>query len=268
MYPIPGLKSKYPDLVEKLNQFSATSEVSSFDLIRLKKEAEEIKENVDLASGFALFGMISCLEKDERQVRSFFKRAIQQSGGELSHILNFSVSLKKLGFFEEAYGYAFEAYEQDPVNLACIDLTIEMACILNKKVDFKKFATAWSKITKENHSLEIIPRITKTDEKEDSDFIRKHSEGNQELPPGHIDPDKVFKECGPEIVRIFGAPLNIVREVMLDPDYKPNLVAWIQWFGDMVDGMELYDQFEQWYIEHDYDMKTDIINFNIEFVGD
>ena len=268
MYAIPGLKSKYSDLVEKLNRFATTSEFSPLDLIRLRREAEDIKENVDLASGFALLGMISCLEKNDKQVQSFFKRAIEQSSGEHSHILNLSISLKNLGFFEEAYGYAFEAYEQDPLDLACLDLTIEMACILNKRIEFKKFATAWRKITKKNHPLEHIPRITKTDEKEYSDFIRKHSDPNHVLPSGHINPDKVVIECGPEIVRTFGAPLNIVTEVMLDPDYKPNLVAWIQWFGEMADGMELYNQFEQWYIEHDYDMKTDIVAFNIEFVGD
>jgi len=268
MYAVPALKSKYSDLVEELNQLLKNLDFSIFELNRLRKEAVQIKENVDLASGFALLGMISCLEKNEKQMRNFFKRAIQQSGGELSHIINLSVSLKNLSFFEEAYGYAFEAYKQDPLNLACLDLAIEIACILNKKADFKKFTAAWHKITKEKHLLELIPRFTKADVKKSFDFVRKHSEPNHVLPPGHIDPDKVVKKCGPEMVHIFGAPLNVVGEIMLDSDYKPSLVAWIQWFGDMDDGMELYDQFEQWYIEHDYDMKTDIINFNIEFVGD
>lgn len=267
MYSIPALKSKYPNLVEKLNLFLTTSDFSTFDLTLLKKEAKEIKENVDLAGGFALLGMISCLEKDEKNVRSFFERAIQQSGGELSHIINFAVSLKNLCFFEEAYGYASDAHEQHPLNLECIDFAIEMACALNKKVDFIKLTTERRKITKEAHPLEFIPRYTRTDEKECSDFIRKNSEPNHVLPPGHIDPLRVFKECGPELVRTFGAPLNVVTEVMLDSDHKPNLVAWVQWFGGMDHGMELYDQFEQWYIEHDYDMKTDIVSFNIEFVG-
>lgn len=268
MYAIPALKSKYPDLVEKLNLFRRTSDFSTFELLRLKKDAEKIKENVDLASGFALLGMISCLEKNERQMRSFFERAVQQSGRAFQHLINFALSLQYFGFFEEAYGYAFEAYEKNPLNEECIEIAIKAACILNKKVDFEQLVAAQRKITNKKHSLEVAPLFTIINKKGCSDFTEKYSEGSQVLPPGHIDPDKVFKECGPEMVRIFGAPLNVVTEIMLDSDNKPNLVAWIQWFGDMADGMELYDQFEEWYIDHDYDMKTDIVNFNIEFVGE
>ena len=266
MYSIPALKSKYPVLVEKLNHLLKASDFSTLDLVRVKKEAKEIKEHVDLASGFSLLGMISCLEKNEMKMRSFFKRAIQQSSGGLSHILNYAVSLKNLGFLEEAYDFAIEAHDQNPLSLECIDFTIEIACILNKKAEFEKLATRWRKLNKEPHTLELSPRIIRPDEKGVSDFIQKHSKPNYELPSGHLYPEKIVLECGLEMIRIFGAPLNVVIEIMLDPDAKPNMVAWIQCFGDFDEGMRLYDQFEQWYIDHDYDLKTDIVSFNIEFV--
>ena len=266
MNSISAIKSKYPDLVEKLNQFLRASDISALDLARATKEAKEIKDHVDLASGFSLLGMIACLEKNEKEMRSFFKRAIQQSGASLPHVLNYAVSLKNLGFLEEAHDIAIEAHEQSPLNLECIDFNIEMACILNKKTEFEKLTAEWRKLNKEPHTLELSPRIVSSDEKEYSDFIREYSMPNYELPSGHLPPEKIVAECGREAIHIFGAPLNLITEVMLDPGSSPNLVAWIQWFGDFDEGMSFYDQFEQWYIDHDYDLKTDLVSFNIEFV--
>lgn len=266
MYSMPALDSKYPLLVDSLNHFLQTYDFAPFDLKRLKKEAEDVKNNVDLASGFALLGMISCLEKDEESVRSYFKRAIEQSGGAIWHIGNFAISLKHLGLIEDAYEYAKEAYEKNPVDTESINIAIEMACILNNKVDFEELTRMWRKIEKKRHPLEIAPLFRDADQKKSSELLEKYkSEGT--LPSGHLDPGTIFTKCGPEIRRIFGSPLNIVVDVMPDPDSKPNLVAWIQWFGEMDEGMGLYDQFEQWYIDHDYDLKTDIVSFNIEFVG-
>ena len=267
MYSIPALNSKYSLVIDELNQLGRTLDFSTFDLARLRKEAKNIKENVDLASGFALLGMISCLERDEKGVRKSFEKAIQQSGGETPHIINYSIALRSLGFMEEAYGYTIDACEKDPINTDFIAYAIELACVLNSKVDFKKYTSMWHKLNKKEHPLEFNPLFREVDSKEYFDFMQKHSEPNYELPPGHLYPGKIVAECGLEIIRIFGAPLNIVTEIMLDPDSKPNLVAWIQWFEGMDRGMELYDQFEQWYIDHDYDIRTDIVSFNIEFVG-
>lgn len=267
MYSLPALDSEYPKLVEKLNSFLRTSDFTEFDLAVLKREANKIKNNVDLASGFALLGMIACLEKDEKNVRSFFDRAIQQSSGELPHVINFAVSLKNLCFLDEAYRYVCSAHLQDPLNAECLDFLIEMACILNRKDDFNKFTTEWRRLTKEEHLLQSIPRYVRTDEKECSDFLRKNLKQNNVLPPEHVEPAKIIEECGPELVRIFGAPINVVLEIMPDPDNISNLVGWVQWFGNFDEGMRLYDEFEQWFIDHDYDLKTNIVAFNIEFVG-
>ena len=266
MYSIPAQNSKFSILINRLNQLARTFDFTSFDLIRIKKEAEDVKNNVDLASGFALLGMIACLEKDEEEVRSLFKRAIEQSCRESWHIANFAISLKSLGLMEDAYEHAREAYERASGVVDHLNLVIELACVLNKKADFEEFTKVWHKINKEMHPLEVAPFYREVDTKEYSSFLNKHVP-EIGLRSGHLDPVAILAECGPAIIRIFGAPLNVVTEVMMDPGLNPNLVAWIQWFGDMEEGMELYDQFEQWYVENDYDLKTDIVSFNIEFVG-
>lgn len=266
MYSISAPNSKTERLIDELNRLARTLSYTPFDLVRLKKEAEDIKNNVDLASGFALLGMIACLESDEKAVRSFFKRAIEQSGGGTTHILNFAVSLKSLGFLEDAYKYAKEAYEMDPFDPECVNLAIEFACVLNRTAEFKEFLDVWHKMKKEKHRLEVGALFRDADQKASSELLNKYA-SKDALPPGNLEPSTIFKECGEEVVRIFGAPINIVTEVMPDPDSNPNLVAWIQWFEEMDEGMRLFDQFEQWYIDNDYDLKTDVVSFNIEFVG-
>ena len=266
MYSIPALNSKYGQVVDELNRLGKTLDFTAFDLVRLKKDAKNIKENVDLASGFALLGMIFCLERDEKGVRKSFEKAIQQSGGQTPHIINYAIALRSLGFMEEAYGYSVDACEKDPINTDFITCAIELACVLNDKANFNKYISMWHKLKKEKHLLELKPFFREVDSREYFDFMRRHSEPNYTLPPGHLYPEKIFAECGLEIGRIFGTPLNIISEIMLDPGSSPNLVAWIEWFGDFDEGMRLYDQFEQWYIDHDYDLKTDIVSFNIEFV--
>ncbi len=211
-------------------------------------------------------GMIACLVGDEKNVKSFFKRAIEQSCSSLQHVLNFIVSLKSLELMEDAYKYAKEAYEKYPLDSECINVAIEMACILNKKVDFEEYICMWHKIMEKRHPLEIGPLFRDADKKMSLELLEKYgTEGA--LLPEHLDPGTIFTQCGPEIRRIFGVPLNIVVDVMPDPDSNPNLVAWIQWFGEMDEGMRLFDQFEQWYIDNDYDLKTNVVSFNIEFVG-
>jgi hypothetical protein len=265
MYSIPALKTKHSSIVDTLNEFAKTHVYTQFEIAKLKKEAEDIKNSVDVASGFALLGMIACLERDEKKVRSFFQRALDQSGKAIPHIINFGVSLRGLGFYEDAYRLAVEAYERDQINIICLNLLIELACILNKKDVFKEALSMWHKLKKEKHLLEIAPSFRQADPKTCSDFLSKYKSGNK-LPEGHLSPEAILTKCSLEIVHIFGIPVNVVAEIMLDPEFQPNLVAWIQWFGDFDEGMKLYDQFEGWYLDHDYDLRTDIVNFNIEFV--
>ncbi|MCP4349715.1 MAG: hypothetical protein GY795_29900 [Desulfobacterales bacterium] len=53
---------------------------------------------------------------------------------------------------------------------------------------------------------------------------------------------------------------------MPDSSHKPVLAVWVQWYGDMNDGLNRYSQFEDWYIKNDFDIRTDLIFFSIEFM--
>ncbi len=67
---------------------------------------------------------------------------------------------------------------------------------------------------------------------------------------------------------IFGIPVNLFLEIMPDSSNEPIPASWIQWFGEINDRMKRYDQFENWYIEKGYDLKTDLVHFDVELVGE
>lgn len=259
--------SEISKLMEELNQFRITSDFSEIDLKRLKKKAEYIKDNVDVAEGFGLLGMIACLENDTKTMRSYFERAIQQSGSNPLHMLNYSESLEYLGLINEAYEYALKSYERDRFYSDALDNLIEMSCALSKQDEFEHYLSAWRKLTRKDHKLKTSLLFYPIKPLEYYAFLKKYSDPNV-LPPGHLFPKDILDACAPAIARIFGTPISVVLEIMPDSSYEPNLVAFIQWIGEMEDGMRRDDLFEKWYIENGYDLKTDLVFFDIEFVGE
>jgi tetratricopeptide (TPR) repeat protein len=260
-------ESEVSSLIAELNHFMKTSDFSELDLKRLKKKAENIKNNVDLAAGFSLLGAIASLENDIEAMRSYSERAIQQSGGDPLHILNYSSFLKHFKLYEEAYEQALKAYEKDPSDTDSLNELIELACIQNKKDDFEKYSSAWYKLFRKDHKLKTSPLFFPIKPKEFYAFFKECSE-QKALPPGHVSPGDILTACAPAIVRFFGTPISVILEIMPDPESnaEPELIAFIQWFGDMEEGMKRDEQFEKWYIENDYDLKTELVFFNIEFV--
>lgn len=254
--------SEVSKLMEELNQFLKTSEFSDLDLKRLKKKAEHIKNKVDLTDGFCLLGMIACLESDIAAMMSYCERAIQQSGSDSRVIFNYGICLMYHGLFEEAYERALKAYEKERSYLKALDLLIHLACILYKKEDFEKYTRAWCKITKNNHKLNTYPLFFPIKQKEYRAFLKKYS-NMEDLTDGHLLPNDILDACAPMIARIFGTPISVALEIMPNSENKPELIAWIKWFGDIDEGMRRYGLFEDWYIENNYDLKTDLVFFNI-----
>ncbi|MDM8549455.1 hypothetical protein QUF72_05220 [Desulfobacterales bacterium HSG2] len=256
MRPIaPQPASKYEEVFNALNRFKDTGNFTPFDLHRLRREAKKIKENVNIADGFELLGMLACFEGDAKVMHSCHKRALQQSGREARYIANYAKSLVAAGLYEDAYKYATEAYDKNPLLPASLDAIITTACVLDKKDEFARCIKVWTDVNKTDHYLTLSPLYLENDSKLFYEFIHKYP-----------DTIKIRNLSNPGLIRFFGYPLNVFLEIMPGSNHKDNLVAWIQWCGEMDDGMERYDRFEDWHIDNDYDMKSDILNFNIEFM--
>ncbi|MDM8514752.1 hypothetical protein QUF76_01005 [Desulfobacterales bacterium HSG16] len=257
MIPVAQPASEYNIILDTINKYTTTGDFVPLDLKRLKKKANQIKDNVDIAKGFELLGMIACLEGDVNVMHSCHKTAIQQSGQRIEHIINYVQALKSLNLYDDAYNYAFQAYNKDSLNLSSIDIVISMTCIFNEQDKFARYTKEWKKIAKEDHSLMYRPLYLRNDLKSFFKFMRKN--------PNVLEICNLF---APGLNKVFGTPLNIILEVMPEPGYEDELVAWIQWYGDIDEGIEKYSAFEKWFIDQDYDLKSDVLHFNIEMVGE
>jgi len=98
-------------------------------------------------------------------------------------------------------------------------------------------------------------------------FLNRYSDPNK-LPGGHFTPKEILEKCSSALIEFFGSPLSVILEIMPNSSHELNLVAWIQWTGGFDDGMERYSQFEDWYIENDLDLKSDLVDVTIEIVGE
>jgi len=257
MNPVKQPASKYESVFDALNTFRETGNFTPFDLKRLKKDANQVKDNVNLANGFELLGMIAFYEDDLEEMKSCHKRAIEQSGYDARYIANYVKSLVSSNLFDEAYKYALKAYERDPLHLSSLDAIISISCIFNEKDNFERYIKEWEKINRSNHYLTFFPLYLINDSKKYYEFIRNN--------PNLLEIRNLFN---PGLIQFFATPLNIILEVMPEPGHEDELVAWIQWYGDINDGMERYSAFEKWFIENEYDLKSNVLHFNIEMVGE
>ncbi len=250
-------ESEVDNIIAELNSFRETFDFTPFDLARLKKKAQHIKENVDLPAGFAIMGMIANLEHDIEASRSYFKRAIQQSGGSPYAMANYAITLMDNNFQKESYKYALKAYEKAPDDLSCLDILISVTCRMGNKDEFEKYTTLWHRKTKEAHLLTIRPlktilQIRTKNPEQYNGFVKAHPELTD-----------IQEQCNPELMHVFDAPLHIDYEIIPDADSGADkLIGWIQWHGDTDEGLKKYEQFKEWITENN--LTTGIITFGIE----
>ncbi|MCP4349714.1 MAG: hypothetical protein GY795_29895 [Desulfobacterales bacterium] len=184
-----------------------TSDFTAFDLKRLKKKAGEIKEHVDIADGFALLGMIACLENDENNMRSYSERAIQQSGGNILHMVNYSKSLKFFGLKDESYELAAKAHINAPSDLNTLEYLIVLACESDRREEYLTYLNSWHKLTDKKHLLEEKALIVYT--KGVFYFLKEYSNSDN-LPEKHICPEDILKECSCKLTSFFGTPIKVI----------------------------------------------------------
>ena len=178
---------------------------------------------------------------------------------------NYAMTLQYFRLSEEANQYALKAYKSDPQHPHCLHAIIAMSCLNNDKESFRIHSNEWFKRNKKEHFLKTMPLYSSVNPKLVDEFVNKYTVEN--IPQGHIPPNDIIERCQDKLMAIFGAPLNIVSEIMPNLEKHPTLVAWIQWAGDPEEGMSKYDRFENWYIENNYDIKTDVVNYCLELVG-
>lgn len=96
----PELKTN--EILDKIQpSFSTGNTPSQFELTKLKKEAKLIVKH-DAAEGYALLGLLACLEMDVDACLNYFNKSIRL-GSNIARYLNYSSSLLALGLVDEGF---------------------------------------------------------------------------------------------------------------------------------------------------------------------
>lgn len=263
---IPKAKPNTEQIIKEINHFRGFAKPTEFEIARLKSEAIKIKDNIDLADGFALLGMIAALERDEIYMHRCFKNALAHSGAKRWwHLDSYAIALMGWGDHKGAHQYAIKAYNLVRSETALSTL-ISLSAATGEWDAFEKYNDEYREKFGKDHETLKHPMVSHSRIVESDDFFFKHA--NQDsLPKGHLIPEKIYNLCRPGLIEAFGTPLVLVFEIIPEFEPEPVLSINVQYHGDMDEGLEKFDRFEEWYIENGLDLKTNLVIFDIEFVG-
>jgi len=154
---IPQPKSKFDEMLSSLDRMSSSQDVNLFQLKKIKKEAEILKE-VNTAEAFALLGIVACMENDIEATHRTHKNSLHYDNSiYFKHL--YASSLLNLHQFEDAYEYAKELYEADKSNKGYFNDLIWCLYYLNKDDELNESIADWKKLTGEDHPLIIKKKL-------------------------------------------------------------------------------------------------------------
>ncbi len=140
------LAPKAAQLLDKLVELSLhDAMVPELILKRIERDAHKAME-ADPAHTHMVLGFIAMLQKDIQGVRRHYKIAVEQSGGRSETWYNYSVALGSIGYMEEAFKAAEEAYSRSPNKESVIIRYMQVALgtarlnVVKKLGDFRKKA--------------------------------------------------------------------------------------------------------------------------------
>ena len=109
-------KTKTNDIIEQLNELRVGDKSNNFLLRRFKRDAEALKQDSPVEA-YEILAAIACLEVSVDDMHCFHKAAMTASGHALSTVVNYAMSLGKLGFLVEAQRLFKQAFTKEPTSL-------------------------------------------------------------------------------------------------------------------------------------------------------
>lgn len=108
-------KTKTNEIIDHLNRMKIGDQSNMFYLHGYRKDATALKNDRPVES-YEICGAIACLEQNIEDMRSFHQKAITASGNDPYVVINYGMSLAKLGFYIEAHAWFKEAFKKNQDN--------------------------------------------------------------------------------------------------------------------------------------------------------
>ncbi len=108
-------KTKTAEIIDHLNRMKIGDKSNMFYFRRYRNDANALK-NARPVEYYEICGAIACLEQNIEDMRSWHQKAITASGNDSNVIVNYGMSLAKLGFYAEAYKMFKKAFGKNPDN--------------------------------------------------------------------------------------------------------------------------------------------------------
>ncbi|MGD9732838.1 MAG: hypothetical protein AB7U45_11710 [Desulfamplus sp.] len=198
-------KSKFSELIEVLNTLIPGKKDNQFQLIRIRKEAEKLKQS-NPSEAFALLGMVSCIEQDIESTHKNHMNALHYENSLRQKNL-YAISLFKLDLFAHAYQYFVEIYQTtEKIDLETLDYLIRCAFLLDKDDEFNNYLIQWEKLNLHKHCLAFSEKETNIDFLEDDSRYLKKILSNI---------DKYIKD-NPDFVQEFDNELFSLADELVD----------------------------------------------------
>ena len=137
---VPASASKYDEIILDLNEIAKEFNITPyvFKLNRYKTDATLMVQN-DPENSYSILGMISCLESDLEAMHKYHRMALKCSGKSSRSLFQYSSSLYNCDLFEEAYDYAYQAYEKDKRDRATLQILLKLSYYLERNKDYQLF---------------------------------------------------------------------------------------------------------------------------------
>ncbi|SEU10351.1 tetratricopeptide repeat protein [Pseudomonas graminis] len=160
-------ETKSSEITGKINLLSMQAEVSPFEVKSLQREIDRLKQH-DASQAYMLNGMLSSILKDYEGSKTFHEKSLKLSYS-LVEIVNYAVSMKRLGRSYESLALYFKASEMDPANPDHFDNILQLMTFIG---NFEKYDACLARFRKANPEFDI----TELTYVSTIESIRKHLE--------------------------------------------------------------------------------------------
>lgn len=151
MSPVPSQVTI--DVINHLVLEASMRPLYPLELMKLKKAAESILDAIP-ATAHSVFGVVACLQGDEKKMRHEHELSIKLNPSDSNILKNYSRSLFEHGYVSEAIPYLVKSVELAPEDLDNIDVLLRYAYLDDDTGIIEKWSPEYKKRAGHPHVVE------------------------------------------------------------------------------------------------------------------